>query len=159
MAPSRETSSSSVTKDPICGMDVVPGQAPGGSAEHAGATYWFCSPTYRERFVAEPARYAARPAMPPPTVSADERAYTCPMHPQVRQKGPGSCPICGMALEPLVVAGEEVADPELADMTRRFWISLVLTLPLLAGVMAEMIPGAPIRHRSPGVSSHGLSSS
>src|SRR6185503_7185898 len=106
--------------------------------------------TCRERFVAEPARYAARPAMPPPAASADERVYTCPMHPQVRQKGPGSCPICGMALEPLVVAGDDVPDPELAEMTRRFWISLVLTLPLLAGVMGEMIPGAPVRHLIPG---------
>ena len=65
------------------------------------------------------------------------------MHPQIRQKGPGSCPICGMVLEPLVVAGQETPDPELADMVRRFWISLVLTLPLLASVMAEMIPGTP----------------
>jgi P-type Cu+ transporter len=79
----------------------------------------------------------------------DERIYTCPMHPQIRQKGPGSCPICGMALEPLVAEGEGSPDPELAEMTRRFWISLVLTLPLLAGVMGDMIPGAPIRHLVP----------
>ena len=82
-------------------------------------------------------------------MSADERIYTCPMHPQIRQKGPGSCPICGMALEPLVVAGEEGPDPELAEMTRRFWISLVLTLPLLVVVMGDMLPGAPIRHLVP----------
>src|SRR5438034_1155579 len=80
---------------------------------------------------------------------AFDRIYTCPMHPQIRQKGPGSCPICGMVLEPLVVAGEESPDPELADMTRRFWISLVLTLPLLLFVMADMMPGEPIRHLVP----------
>src|SRR5512134_514875 len=71
------------------------------------------------------------------------------MHPQIRQEGPGSCPICGMALEPLVAAEEEGPDPELVDMTRRFWISLVLTLPLLVGVMGDMIPGEPIRHLIP----------
>ncbi len=79
----------------------------------------------------------------------DERIYTCPMHPQIRQKWPGACPICGMALEPLVAGGEDSPDPELAEMVRRFWISLILTLPLLAGVMGDMIPGAPIRHLVP----------
>jgi Cu+-exporting ATPase len=85
----------------------------------------------------------------PPMTGPDERVYTCPMHPQIRQKGPGSCPICGMALEPLVAAGEEGHDPELVDMTRRFWISLALTLPLLVGVMGDMLPGAPLRHVVP----------
>ena len=75
--------------------------------------------------------------------------YTCPMHPQIRQKGPGACPICGMALEPLVAACEEGPDPELADMVRRFRISLVLTLPLLVVVMGDMLPDAPIRHLIP----------
>jgi Cu+-exporting ATPase len=139
-------------KDPVCGMDVVPGEAGGGSAEHAGTTYWFCSPRCREQFVAEPGRYvtataAARPA--PAPARADERIYTCPMHPQIRQQGPGSCPICGMALEPLVATGEEGPDPELVDMTRRFRLSLVLTLPLLIGVMADMLPGEPLRHVIP----------
>jgi P-type Cu+ transporter len=86
---------------------------------------------------------------PSRSTGGDERIYTCPMHSQIRQKGPGSCPICGMGLEPLVVAGEEGPDPELADMTRRFWISLVLTLPLLVVVMGDMLPGAPIRHLVP----------
>jgi Cu+-exporting ATPase len=130
-------------------MDVVPGEAAGGSAEHAGATYWFCSPSCRERFVTDPGRYVTLPASSPPPVSMDKGIYTCPMHPQIRQEGPGSCPICGMALEPLVALGEDAPDPELTDMTRRFWISLVLTLPLLVGVMGEMLPGAPIRHMVP----------
>jgi Cu+-exporting ATPase len=124
-------------------MDVNPDHA-GGEAEYAGTTYRFCSPRCREKFIAEPHRYVAPP--PAATPSADQRIYTCPMHPQVRQNGPGACPICGMALEPLVAAGEEGPDPELSDMTRRFWISLVLTLPLLAGVMGDMLPGAPLRH-------------
>ena len=135
-------------KDPVCGMDVVPGAAAGGSAEHEGTTYWFCSPHCREKFVANPARHVT-PKTVMPSPPADERTYTCPMHPQIRQPGPGSCPICGMALEPLVAAGEEGPDPELVDMTRRFWISLVLTLPLLIGVMGDMIPGEPIRHLVP----------
>jgi Cu+-exporting ATPase len=125
---------------------------PGGSADCAGVTYWFCSAGCRERFVADPSRYAA--ATPrvtgPRPATTDERIYTCPMHPQVRQKSPGSCPICGMALEPLIVVNEEGPDPELLDMTRRFWIGLVLTLPLLAFVMGDMLPGQPLRHVIPG---------
>src|ERR1051326_9035396 len=80
------------------------------------------------------------------TVVADERVYTCPMHPEIRQRGPGACPKCGMALEPLVVAGEGEPDLELVDMTRRFWVGLVFTVPLLIGVMGDMLPGAPLRH-------------
>jgi Cu+-exporting ATPase len=79
-------------------------------------------------------------------MTADDTLYTCPMHPEVRQRGPGSCPKCGMALEPRTVSAPEGPDPELADMTRRFWIGLVLTLPLLAFVMGDMLPGRPLRH-------------
>jgi Cu+-exporting ATPase len=143
-------------KDPVCGMDVVPGEAEGGSAEHAGTTYWFCNPSCRERFIADPARFLA-PAPTGPGAGgrpgrgreagghpgADTRVYTCPMHPEVRQVGPGACPKCGMALEPLEpLAAEEGPNPELTDMTRRFWISAVLTAPVLALAMAEMLwPG------------------
>ena len=148
-----EVRSPAPAKDPVCGMEVVPGQGAGGSAEHAGRTYWFCSPRCREQFVGDPAHYVtphvATPPPAAPTTGSSERIYTCPMHPQIRQKGPGSCPICGMALEPLVAAGEEGPDPELVDMVRRFWISLVLTLPLLVVVMGDMLPGAPIRHLMP----------
>jgi Cu+-exporting ATPase len=77
------------------------------------------------------------------------REWVCPMHPQIVRNAPGSCPICGMALEPQTVSGDERPDPELVDMTRRFWISLVLTLPLLAAVMGDMLPGEPIRHLIP----------
>jgi P-type Cu+ transporter len=136
------------TKDPVCGMDVVPGRAVGGSADYAGTTYWFCAQSCREKFVADPKRYVHTSA---DTVAAsDDRIYTCPMHPEVRQRGPGSCPKCGMALEPMTVSAHEGPDAELVDMTRRFWIGLVLTLPLLAFVMGEMLPGEPLRHLVPG---------
>ncbi len=84
-----------------------------------------------------------------PVVQTREE-WTCPMHPQIVRSGPGTCPICGMALERKAGAVEEGPDPELVDMTRRFWISLVLTVPLLAFVMGDMIPGAPRRHLLPG---------
>ena len=88
--------------DPVCGMDVTPGEAEGGSAEHAGTTYWFCNPSCRERFVADPAKFLEpAPAAPPAGGHGDTRIYTCPMHPEVRQVGPGACPKCGMALEPV----------------------------------------------------------
>jgi Cu+-exporting ATPase len=84
-------------------------------------------------------------------MTTDDRIYTCPMHPEVRQRGPGRCPKCGMALEPVVApVAVEGPDPELVDMTRRFWIGLVLTLPLLAFVMGDMLPGQPLRHLVPG---------
>jgi len=130
-------------------MDVAPANAAGGSAEHVGAKYWFCSESCRKRFVADPLRYVTPRPVPPTATGAADRIYTCPMHPQIRQKGPGSCPICGMTLEPLVVSGEEGPDPEFVDMTRRFWVSVVLTLPLLVLVMADMMPGELIRHLMP----------
>src|SRR5262245_4187281 len=117
--------------DPVCGMDVTPGDAEGGSAEHAGTTYWVCNPSCRERFVADPVRYLAPPSPTAGAHGVDTRVYTCPMHPEVRQVGPGACPKCGMALEPVEpLAADEAANPELVDMTRRFWISLVLTAPV-----------------------------
>jgi P-type Cu+ transporter len=83
----------------------------------------------------------------PAPLSREE--WTCPMHPEIVRPGPGSCPICGMALERRTVAVEEGPDPELADMTRRFWVSLVLTIPLLAFAMGDMVPGEPLRHLVP----------
>src|SRR2546425_7572600 len=86
-----------------------------------------------------------------PVVAARPRTeWTCPMHPQIVRDAPGSCPICGMALEPRTVGAVEGPDPELVDMTRRFWTALVLTLPLLAFVMGDMLPGQPLRHLMPG---------
>ena len=119
-----------LAKDPVCGMDVDPHTAR-HRAEHGGRTYHFCSARCRERFVAEPERFLA-PERARAEPVPDGTIYTCPMHPQIRQVGPGSCPICGMALEPLTVTADSGPNPELADMTRRFWIGLVLTVPVVA---------------------------
>jgi len=132
--------------DPVCGMDVTPGDAAGGSAEHAGTTYWFCHPSCRERFVADPARFLGKPKTPADGPGSapgqDTRIYTCPMHPEVRRVGPGSCPTCGMALEPLEVTADEGPNHELVDMSRRFWVSLAFSVPVLALAMGEMLaPG------------------
>jgi P-type Cu+ transporter len=138
-APSRPT-----VRDPVCGMEVTPGQAPGGSSQHAGTTYWFCSPSCRDKFVANRSKYVAPSPLPLPKraatpKAADTRIYTCPMHPEVRQVGPGSCPKCGMALEPVEpVAEAEGPSVELIDMTRRFWVGVALTLPLLSLEMGGM---------------------
>jgi Cu+-exporting ATPase len=113
--------------DPVCGMSVDPKTAKHRFA-HKGQDYFFCSGRCRERFEAEPDKFlqpkAAEPAAPAGSI------YTCPMHPEVRQIGPGSCPICGMALEPEQVSLDDAPDPELIDMTRRFWIALALTIPV-----------------------------
>ena len=126
------TAGSQKVRDPVCGMTVDP-QTAKFRAEEAGKTYFFCSAKCREKFVAEPTRFllkgeAAAPAAdhPPPGV-----IYTCPMHPQIRQLGPGNCPICGMTLEPEVAMAETGASAELVDMTRRFWIGLALAVPVL----------------------------
>jgi P-type Cu+ transporter len=117
-------------RDPVCGMMVDPQRTP-HRHEHHGASYFFCSAGCRAKFAADPAKYLAPPAAKAPPPVADGAIYTCPMHPQIRQVGPGTCPICGMALEPEVVTAEAAPNPELADMTRRFWISLALALPVV----------------------------
>jgi cation transport ATPase/YHS domain-containing protein len=104
-------------------------------AEHAGRSYFFCSARCRERSTAEPTRYLTRAAVAPP--AAAEVLWTCPMHPQIVRDEPGSCPVCGMALEPMVPTGADAGNPELRDMTRRFWVGFALSLPLLAIVMAD----------------------
>jgi P-type Cu+ transporter len=113
--------------DPVCGMRVDPLTARHRTT-HQGRDYFFCSGRCRERFEAEPEKFLG-PKKPAPAAAAGA-IYTCPMHPQVRQVGPGNCPICGMALEPEQVSLDDAPDPELIDMTRRFWIALVLTLPV-----------------------------
>jgi Cu+-exporting ATPase len=140
------------TVDPVCGMTVIPGQAAGGSHVHAGTTYHFCSPSCRTRFAADPEAFlgkrpvAMEPAPPAAGRSGDTRVYTCPMHPEVQQVGPGSCPICGMALEPKQVTRDEGPNPELVDLTRRLWVSAALAAPLAMLGMSEMLPGQPVHH-------------
>ena len=117
--------------DPVCGMTVDPEKTPHRHT-HQGHTYYFCSGGCRTKFAGDPAKYldpkSAKAAEPVP----EGTIYTCPMHPQIRQVGPGSCPICGMALEPEMPTADAGPNPELADMTRRFWIGLVLSLPVVA---------------------------
>jgi Cu+-exporting ATPase len=118
-------------RDPVCGMTVDPAKAK-HKAEHAGKPYYFCSGGCREKFVAEPARYLKAKSSPPSETAPAGTIYTCPMHPQIRQVGPGHCPICGMALEPETVTADSGPNAELIDMTRRFWIALALTIPVVA---------------------------
>jgi P-type Cu+ transporter len=115
--------------DPVCGMTVDPESA-AGKAEYLGKTYWFCSKHCERSFVADPGRYLGEKAVPQ-EMPAPGAEYTCPMHPEIVQVGPGACPKCGMALVPMDVGAEE-DDSELRDLTRRFWISAALTAPLVA---------------------------
>jgi Cu+-exporting ATPase len=115
--------------DPVCGMKVDPVTAK-HRFSHEGADYVFCCARCRERFMAEPDKFL-QPKQPVPAAPVGT-TYTCPMHPEIRQVGPGSCPICGMALEPEQVSLDEAPDPELIDMTRKFWIALALTVPVFA---------------------------
>jgi P-type Cu+ transporter len=126
--------------DRVCGMSVDPKAAL--SQRHGDETYYFCSPRCRDKFVAEPARYVKplKPAAATAPVAAAGTVWTCPMHPEIRRDGPGACPICGMALEPLAPTAEEGENRELEDMTRRFWIGVALTLPLLWSMLGELIP-------------------
>ncbi|MEK6301736.1 MAG: heavy metal translocating P-type ATPase [Acidobacteriota bacterium] len=172
--------------DPVCGMTVNRPTAT-GSFEYRGSTYFFCSQRCLETFRKDPTRFVKGPALEASpqskSIAMAKSKHTCPMHPEVRQKGPGSCPkcgmaleplavaipaqkteytcpmhpeivrdapgscpICGMALEPRTVAGGEEPNEELVDMTRRFKIGLLLTIPLLLLAMSDLIPGQPVQH-------------
>src|SRR5262245_23186935 len=121
---------SATEKDPVCGMNVDP-LAAKHTASHAARSYFFCSAGCRAKFTAAPDKYLA-PAEVRTEPMPEGTIYTCPMHPQIRQVGPGSCPICGMALEPLDAQADAGPNPELVDMTHRFWIGVVLTVPVVA---------------------------
>ena len=165
--------------DPVCGMTIDPADAV-GHVEHRGRTYYFCNQSCLDQFQADPDRFLDPVRRDAATPEAElDREYTCPMDPEVRQKGPGACPKCGMALEPVQVAPvrrtewtcpmhpeivrsepgacpicgmaleprvvlQDEENPELVDMTRRFWWSLALTAPILAFMIAEMLPGRPL---------------
>ncbi len=142
----RVLSPEAVTRDPVCGMEVNPERA-AGSFDYEGRTYFFCCAHCREAFRAEPQKYVVsgvtriRPAVRRrEEPSSSVAGYTCPMHPEVLRAEPGACPICGMALEPRIGPGSgDGEDPELALMSRRFWMSLALTVPLLLLAMSEMM--------------------
>lgn len=128
--------------DPVCAM-TVDRAAARHFTRHDGQGYYFCSAGCRRKFEAEPQKYLGERPAPEPMPAGTQ--YTCPMHPEIVRDAPGSCPICGMALEPMgVPTGEEGPNPELVDFTRRFWVSAVLSLPLLAFAMAPMF-GLPLR--------------
>jgi Cu+-exporting ATPase len=151
--------------DPVCGMTVDTSKA-AGSLSHNGETYFFCSHHCLERFRQDSESFltknrnpAARQGAEAPlsnqsrqeiapslTLASQPRGieYTCPMHPEILRNGPGSCPICGMALEPRTISLEEKENPELIDMTRRFWVSVALALPVFLMGMSDFIPGRPL---------------
>ena len=118
-------------RDPVCGMTVDPHTTP-HKYDYAGRIHHFCSAGCRKKFSADPQKFLAGQQTKPAKPAPEGTIYTCPMHPQIRQVGPGSCPVCGMALEPELVSTETGPNPELADMARRFWVGLVLTLPVVA---------------------------
>jgi Cu+-exporting ATPase len=135
-------------KDPVCGMMVDPEKA-AGKIEHDGKTYYFCSARCAERFRNEPEEFLAAPGtagmehkaapVAAPAVAMKVR-YTCPMHPEIVQIGPGTCPKCGMALEPMDIVAEEQAEPEYESMRKRFWVSVASSLPLLVlSMFGEML--------------------
>ncbi len=159
------TSTQPTEVDPVCGMTIDPSTAV--AVEHRGRAYHFCSEHCRGAFRAAPERYAdgASPARPDPshlgddpgtrasdhggvTVDTEVAEWTCPMHPEIRRPGPGSCPICGMALEPVMATAESGPSHELLDMTRRFWVGFALAVPVvllemgshLVPAMRELIP-------------------
>src|SRR5512144_1009499 len=117
-------------RDPVCGMLVDPHETP-HRAQYEGKPYYFCSTGCQSKFLVKPAKFLAPSDSAPPQAVPEGTIYTCPMHPQIRQLGPGSCPICGMALEPELVTAASAPNPELVDMTRRFWLGLVLALPVV----------------------------
>ena len=131
--------------DPVCGMKVDPAKA-AGSSQHNGQVYYFCGKGCKAKFDANPLHYLApAPVTAPSPKAAAPSApagaeWTCPMHPEVVRNAPGSCPICGMALEPRTVTLDEGPNHELIDMSRRFWVSAALTAPLLIGAMGDAIP-------------------
>src|SRR5712671_1318170 len=127
-----------IARDPVCGMSVDPATSR-HRFENRGETVYFCSAGCKTKFAANPKQYLdkATPKAPAP----EGTIYTCPMHPQIRQAGPGNCPICGMALEPEVASLDAPPNPELADMTRRFWIGLVLSLPAVVLEMGGHLAG------------------
>ncbi len=137
------------TKDPVCGMTVDPRKA-AGTHLHAGVIYLFCNPRCLQKFQADPAKWLApKPAATASAAASDDRIHTCPMDPEIRQRGPGACPKCGMALEPAEVSLEEGPNPELDDMTRRLRVAAPLAVVVFALAMGDMLPGMPV-HRALG---------
>jgi Cu+-exporting ATPase len=158
-----ERVATTVVKDPVCGMDVDPSVSEYRS-EHGGQTYFFCSGHCQAKFDAAPETYVSPSGdvghghdghvghdhdghehrdttASPARVSGEVAEWTCPMHPEIRRPGPGSCPICGMALEPVMVTADSGPSPELAHMRRRFWVGVALSFPVvILGMGGDLIP-------------------
>jgi len=133
--------------DPVCGMQVDPATS-AHFHEHAGTRYVFCAAGCLQRFRQDPRRFLGES---PPTSDrgSAKGLYTCPMHPEVRQEGPGTCPKCGMALEPLLPTAADEENPELKDMLRRFRVAAVLTAPIFLAAMAAHVPGVHLDRIAP----------
>jgi Cu+-exporting ATPase len=133
----KDSNAAATVIDPVCGMTVDPAKT-AHHAEHAGNAYHFCSAGCRTKFVANPDAYLGDKPKPEP-MATPGAIWTCPMHPQIRQEGPGTCPLCGMALEPEEPSLDDAPNPELVDFTRRLWVAGALTIPLLVvSMFAEM---------------------
>ncbi|MCX6545802.1 MAG: heavy metal translocating P-type ATPase [Acidobacteria bacterium] len=147
-AHARATTTETILKDPVCGMTVSPDSP--HRIDHHGRTFVFCCRGCLAKFTANPDQYVDVTTTKPAEPLASRRGageYTCPMHPEIVKDAPGPCPICGMALEPRTPSGSaEEEGGELVDMTRRFRVSVFLTLPLLVAAMGEHIPGQPLEH-------------
>ncbi|MBI1850358.1 MAG: heavy metal translocating P-type ATPase [Planctomycetes bacterium] len=140
---STRTNAAETARDPVCGMDVNPATAP--KVVHAGRDFYFCCPHCATAFEKNPQQFLGPPDAARTDAPAKSGArYTCPMHPEVVQEGPGSCPKCGMALEPMEPGAGDEDDGELRAMTRRFWLCLALSLPVFLIAMSGMLPGDPV---------------
>ena len=133
------TNTVQVVRDPVCGMEVEPSST---SLKHdyEDQTYYFCSVSCRDKFIADPNKYINPKEQlddKSHNESSNKTEYTCPMHPQIVRSGPGSCPICGMALEPRTVSLDEGDNPELREMKRRFWVGTALTVPVVRSQFAD----------------------
>jgi Cu+-exporting ATPase len=124
-------------------MTVDPENPKGGKLEYKKTWYFFCSPKCKAKFSSSPEQYLELKPVTPAPKSTSKEIFTCPMHPEIRQIGPGNCPICGMSLEPLISTGDS-EDPELKSMSVRFWVSAFFSIPLLLVTMGDMLPGQPI---------------
>jgi len=145
-AADTNTSATGTHIDPVCGMQVQPDSA-AGTMEHGGQTYFFCSGHCLKKFRANPESFLDRePASTRTSPAAAGTWYTCPMHPEIVQEGPGACPKCGMALEPMQPSLDDGPDPELVDMQRRFWIAAALTIPIFLIAMGAMLPISGLSH-------------
>ena len=142
MSPETHVHEQKHLQDPVCGMSVEPDTPL--RLEHDGKAYGFCGEHCLKKFKANPGQFLEEAPPPPPETGAGK--WTCPMHPEIVQDGPGSCPICGMALEPMEVTAQEEENPELRDMSRRFWVSVALSVPLLVIAMGDMLAGGFLSH-------------